>query len=522
MDGLTLYKLLYNYNEILLKSRINSCEYSKDQFILNIYSSTKLKQLIIDLNNPIPLQLTDKKFKLTNRIEYLSNSSIKEIKQKGFDRAFYLTLLKRKPSGKLIKYKIIFELVGKMSNVIITNENGRIIFCWNNNNIDTDRELSNGKLYTPFKSNKKFNLTTSENCKFENFEGFYSITEKHAYNLLKINNNDCYKTKQLILESLKSKYFYIDKNGRLIPFEIPDYHKLIPIEKLYDFLLEKSNNDSIYPKKLKITKYYEKQIKKNENLIKKLKEDLKLAYNFSKYKEEADLLKNNLNILKDKKGEVKLKKYTENGIEEIDYIIDENINIIDKINKLYNKAEKLKRSIPIIEERINNLIDLNNFYNEMIFNIESDDENFIEEIYSSLFNKTKKNIKHESAPKYLILKKGNTIFYVGKNSKSNQFILFKLANPDDYWFHAHEIPSAHLIMRATGEITDEDIITAARIVAHYSKYKNELKVPIDYTKRKYVKKPKNTPEGFVIYNNYKTIYVPPFDENDIKKLLIEN
>ncbi|BAI80105.1 fibronectin/fibrinogen-binding protein [Deferribacter desulfuricans SSM1] len=521
MDGLSLFKILYNYKDFLLKARINYCEYNNEIFVLSIFNRAH-KNLVVNLNNKFPLQFSDEKISLSNKIPYLSNSLIEDIKQKGFDRAFYIMIAKRKPSGKLIKYKIIFELVGKLSNVIIVDETEKIIFCWNNNNIDMDRELKTGKYYVPFKSNKRYNLLSSQNCKFEEFEGFYNVTSKHAYKILEQNNYDCEKTKEMILNSLKTDTFYIDLNKKIIPFHIPDFLDKINIDQLNSLnsKTEKNENQSIKINRLK--KYFSKLIDKNIKLLEKLKEELSEAKNFIKYQEEAELLKNNLHIIKNNRGLVTLNKYTENGIEQVSYYLDENENIPEKINKLFEKSEKLKRSIPKLENRIQEIKNMILYYQDTLYSIEYLDKNEIEELYQQIYTKSKNKISKKSTPSYLLFQLDDTQYYVGRNSKSNQYIITKIANPEDYWFHAHEIPSAHLIAKKNGELTENEIITAARIVAHFSKYKDENKVPVDYTKRKYVKKPKNTPEGFVIYNNYKTITVSPFTEKELEKLKTKN
>lgn len=103
--------------------------------------------------------------------------------------------------------------------------------------------------------------------------------------------------------------------------------------------------------------------------------------------------------------------------------------------------------------------------------------------------------------------------------------MFKFAQSDDIWLHARNIPSAHGIIRLNGILINDDIIKfAAKVVAFYSKYGSEKLIDIDYTYKKYVTKPKNTPTGFVIYKKFKTIAVEPFSNNDIFKygLLKEN
>lgn len=70
------------------------------------------------------------------------------------------------------------------------------------------------------------------------------------------------------------------------------------------------------------------------------------------------------------------------------------------------------------------------------------------------------------------------------------------------------MPGSHVVI--VGENPpDSAILEAARIAAAYSKGSNSSQVPVDYTLRKYVKKPSGAKPGFVIYTHQHTLYVDP-------------
>jgi len=74
---------------------------------------------------------------------------------------------------------------------------------------------------------------------------------------------------------------------------------------------------------------------------------------------------------------------------------------------------------------------------------------------------------------------------------------------------------SHVVIKYKGEeITDEIFEAASQLAVYFSDSSGGSKVSVDYTKCKNVKKPKGTPPGFVIYDNFKTIIV---DQN--KKLI---
>ena len=139
-------------------------------------------------------------------------------------------------------------------------------------------------------------------------------------------------------------------------------------------------------------------------------------------------------------------------------------------------------------------------------------------------NKNKKQKKEQLKP-FLEYIGESFRLYAGKNSASNHELVFRFAQSDDIWFHGRNIPSAHIIIRLEGvELTDEIIEFAAKVTAYYSKYGSENLIDVDYTYKKYVTKPKNTPAGFVIYKRFKTITVKPFTKEEISRygLLKEN
>lgn len=108
---------------------------------------------------------------------------------------------------------------------------------------------------------------------------------------------------------------------------------------------------------------------------------------------------------------------------------------------------------------------------------------------------------------------------IGKNNRQNDLVTFKQAQPDDLWFHTKDIPGSHVILRCGGrEVAAETLTAAATLAAYFSKARQSANVPVDYTLRRYVKKPAGAKPGFVIYDRQKTIYVTPA-ENIVKKLL---
>lgn len=97
----------------------------------------------------------------------------------------------------------------------------------------------------------------------------------------------------------------------------------------------------------------------------------------------------------------------------------------------------------------------------------------------------------------------------GRNNVQNDRLL-RFANADDVWLHTQKYHSSHVIICTEGrQVRDETIMYAAEICAYYSDGRDGDKIPVDYCKRKYVKKPNKSKAGFVTYTDYKTVLVAP-------------
>jgi predicted ribosome quality control (RQC) complex YloA/Tae2 family protein len=96
--------------------------------------------------------------------------------------------------------------------------------------------------------------------------------------------------------------------------------------------------------------------------------------------------------------------------------------------------------------------------------------------------------------------------YVGRSPRENAEVTFRVARPDDLWFHARGIPGSHVVLQAPPGSTpdDDDLDAAADLAATHSKAKNAPRVEIDYTERKYVRKQRDAGPGLVWYTNART------------------
>ncbi len=97
-----------------------------------------------------------------------------------------------------------------------------------------------------------------------------------------------------------------------------------------------------------------------------------------------------------------------------------------------------------------------------------------------------------------------TVIRVGKNSVQNERLL-KEAQGNDLWLHAKDIPGSHVLVSTGGKpVSDETLALALKLAAFYSKGRGHA-VPVNYTLRKYVKKPAGTPQGYVTFTGERAV-----------------
>jgi predicted ribosome quality control (RQC) complex YloA/Tae2 family protein len=102
--------------------------------------------------------------------------------------------------------------------------------------------------------------------------------------------------------------------------------------------------------------------------------------------------------------------------------------------------------------------------------------------------------------------------WAGKNSANNDLLTVRHSRPNDIWFHARGVGGSHVVIKvgsAAGDPSKEAIRQAASIAAYYSKHRNAKRVPVAYTEKKYVRKPKGSAPGSVAVEREKVIMVDP-------------
>ncbi len=99
---------------------------------------------------------------------------------------------------------------------------------------------------------------------------------------------------------------------------------------------------------------------------------------------------------------------------------------------------------------------------------------------------------------------------IGRNARDNDTVTFKIARSRDVWLHVQGYRGSHVIIRAEGrEVPFDTILFAAGLAAGHSQAAGSDNVPVDYTLRKNVWRPKGAAAGAVQFTGQKTVYVTP-------------
>lgn len=145
------------------------------------------------------------------------------------------------------------------------------------------------------------------------------------------------------------------------------------------------------------------------------------------------------------------------------------------------------------------------------------------ELYHSGYASKMKNYTEKKRQAPLIMKfetsDGHTVL-CGKNNTANDYLTTKLANRRDWWFHVKDHPGSHVVLECfDGEDDPSEVAftEAAMIAAYHSAAKESSGVAVDYTRVREVKKPAGSKPGYVIYHTNWTAYVTP-DESKVKAM----
>lgn len=580
LDGFSLKPLIDEINEKVAGGRIDRiCQPNKQDiyFYVRQPGQTYILYLSINPQNPMvnitaiqPENPPEPPVFCMVLRKQLEGGRIASVSQYGLDRMVLIDIDTLGSKGVIITKTLIAELMGKYSNLILTQD-GTIIDAFRKvgENSNRVRTVLPGQQYElPPKQDKVNILNASISDFMERVKvyqegtlyqailasglGFGPITVREIiylaglYDDLPVKNMEDSDYQSLQNAILEIKTCYAQKeflptliidNKRKIKAMTPFALHIFPenkfeiktftdINDLMEFSKKFTNHNNL-PEKEAYLKVIHNEINRLTKKEKILAEELAKAQKAEKQKIKADnLMTYHYQFTDHKDKEISVPNiYDENGAI-IKITLDTKLTLIQNAQAYYKKYDKLKRSQEMVQIQINHCQRDRKYAQSIETALDtavsiSDIEDIKQEMIKAGFlppeNKKKASIAPSKPYKFRL--PNDMILYVGKNNYQNDKLTFKQAHNDDIWLHTKDIPGSHVILDTNGEEVDENILTlAAQIAGYFSKARTSSNVPVDYVPIKYVKKPSGSKPGFVIFTNNKTLYVTP-DETQIEPII---
>lgn len=244
------------------------------------------------------------------------------------------------------------------------------------------------------------------------------------------------------------------------------------------------------------------------------------AENKDRYKIYGDLVTANLYRIAPGQTELIAENYYEEGCPEITIELSPALSGAKNAQRYYKLYTKLKNAeIEVAKQIKATSEDLDYLESTLALTENSTSESDLNSIRTELAElgylrsrtgKNKNNKVQNSKPMHFVSSDGFDI-YVGKNNTQNDYLTLKFANSGDIWFHTKKIHGSHTVIKLgiDKNVPEQTMREAAQLAAYYSKARESSQVPVDYTPIKNVRKPNGAKPGMVIYDNYNTVYVTP-------------
>lgn len=521
-----------SFNEIIIQARGKN----KDGLIVskNLYMSCNLdKPKIYVTNKKFTNPDTPLNFTMLLR-KYIDRGVIKLFRQKRNDRILEIIIESSNELGDSNEFILIFELMGRNSNIILTNEDYQIIDAVRKfvpSDTNTRTIIPKAKYEFPINSTSlnPFEVTHLENNDYHNLEGCAKILQ----NELKdkgITNIKEYLDKRIIptLYKFDTKVDFYFYDLDIISSSSKEHFNTL------SELLENSlvTTDIITNYQVtNLVKHLRRILTNKKQKIGNLEQDLSNAYDNIKYNHLGILLQSNLYLVKHGMKEITVQDYL-NNYQDVTIPLDPLLYPSDNLSKIFKKGKKAQTAISKVTEQLEITNDEINYLEEIIEQLNFANNADFEEIKAELIANgyvKKKVDKKKQKSKKIILNKitlPNSTILIGKNNIQNEYLIHKVAQKNDLWFHVKDAPGAHVVLVVPNNDdsyipSEEEIRLASNVCAYFSKYSKSSSVPVDYTKIKYLKKiPKH--QGYnVTFTNNKTIYIDP-DQDIISKYNFKN
>ena len=571
LDAITIRALTHELEDVVVGTKIDKVQQpARDMIILTLHGSGHSGKLLISagtgtarvhiMNSSYENPQTPPMFCMLLR-KHLVGARIAALSQPNMERMLVIQLDTYDEMGIKAKKQLIIEMMGRNSNVILTDGDDLIIDCLRR--VDGDmsrvRQVMPGLIYRlPPEQDRPNFFTVSAEEKIALFNGgepgktadkwlldsFSGLSPLSCRELSHLASGETSKPlgqfsqnqKEAFLAALRALENRVaalnfeptmllvdDKPSDFSFMPISQYENAMQIQRYPDFssLLEDfySKRDRQEQMRRKSQALYKSVKNAHERAVKKLAarhEELKKTEDRDKARKFGDLIM--ANLFRIKKGD---------RLAAVEDYFDENSPIIEiPLNELktpqqnaaayfkeYNKAKTAERYLgALIEKGEKEEAYLLSVLDEIArCEAERDLTEIRRELAQTGFIKVQKIEKKEkikeSAPLRFASSAGLEIL-VGRNNAQNDALTTKRARRTDLWLHVQKLHGSHVIISCDGAEPDEKtIMEAATLAAYHSQGRDGGKVPVDYTQVRFVKKPTGAMPGAVIYTDFKTIIV---------------
>ena len=569
MDGLSLYSAMNELNKRLAGGKIDKIQQTdKEELLLMVRSLGQTYRLLINASaSDNRVQLTELKKQAPSEApmfcmllrKRIAGGKIVRFEQERLDRVLKISIETYNDLGDLSVFALYCELMGKHSNIILVNETGVIVDAIKHVGLGMSsvRFVMPGLEYSAPPAQDKQDPSKASADDFSMAmcmvgmsiakalsNAFFGLSPAVAAQLVAryTDKTECTQLSEAEREELAERLaaFYADmaqgkEKASAVLNALGETEAVYPFAiagggiKLYDSIGEALDSLYINSDRREWAKRHGASARKVlQNNIERCEKKLALyadALNSGEQMEKCrlygELLTANLHSLKSGTDTAAVDNYYADPVERIAIPLDRQLTPGENAQRYYKKYQKLKaaRDMAIVQ-REQTLSELN-YLEGQLDNLtkctaENELSELIEELKEQGYIKRDKGGKKKmklaaSKPMHFVSSTGADI-YVGKNNRQNDELTLRFASPNDIWMHTKNIPGSHVIVKGASEQDTATMTEAALLAAYYSRARGSENVAVDYTPRKYVKKPAGAKPGMVIYTTNKTAYVTPSEE----------
>ncbi|EKA2858748.1 NFACT family protein [Staphylococcus pseudintermedius] len=562
-DGMFTRKMVEDL-QFLVSGRIHKINQPEnDTIIMVIRQQRQNHQLLLSIHpNFARIHLTTKKYDnpfeppMFARVfrKHLEGGRILAIRQIGNDRRIEMDVESKDEIGDTIHRTVILEIMGKHSNLILVNEERKILegFKHLTPNTNQFRTVMPGFQYevppTQHKQNPyaytgaqvlqhiDFNAGKTDRQLLQTFEGFSPLITKE------ITSRRHFMTTQTLPEAFDEvmaetkatpqPVFHKNHETGKEDFYFMKLHQFYDDCVTYDSLHElldrfydaRGERERVKQRANDLVKLVQQLLQKYQNKLSKLVDEQAGTEEKENQQLYGELITANIYQLKPGARQ----------LETMNYYTGENVTIplnpqkspaenaqyyYKQYNRMKTRERELTHQITLTEE---NIAYFENIEQQLSHIQVHEIDDIREELAEQGFIKQKKQQKKKKQQKIqlqsYVSTDGDTIL-VGKNNKQNDYLTNKRAQKSHLWFHTKDIPGSHVVI-LNDVPSDKTIEEAAMIAAYFSKAGQSGQIPVDYTTIRNVHKPSGSKPGFVTYDNQKTLYATP-DYDMIRRLKAE-